>query len=91
MGEAFSAGLGMALGLFMGRHILQVTRPPEKVAVKRVIICQKCGVQNPVENKFCGNCGESLYPPKQITCPKCGSKTPATMKFCGDCGAALPT
>ena len=90
MGEAFSAGFGMALGLFVGRYILRVTRPPEKVAVKRVIVCQKCGAQNSVENKFCGNCGESLYPPLQTTCQKCGSKMPATMKFCGDCGAALP-
>ena len=89
MGEAFSAGLGMALGLVMGQYMLQVTRPPEKVAVRRVLICLKCGAQNPVENKFCGNCGQSLYPPPQVTCQKCGSKMPFTMKFCGNCGSAL--
>jgi len=89
MSEAFSAGLGMALGLVMGQYMLQVARPPEKVAVKRVLICQKCAAQNPIENKFCGNCGQSLYPPPQITCQKCSSKMPATMKFCGNCGSIL--
>jgi len=88
MSEAFSAGLGMALGLVMGQYMLQVARP-EKVVVKRVLVCQKCAAQNPVENKFCGNCGQSLYPPPQITCQKCSSKMPATMKFCGNCGSAL--
>jgi len=90
MGEAFSAGLGIALGLVMGQHMLQAMRMPEKVAPKRVLICQKCAAQNPIENKFCGNCGQSLYPPLQITCQKCNSKMPATMKFCGNCGSALP-
>ena len=89
MGEAFSAGLGIALGLVMDQYILQVTRPPEKITVKRVLLCQKCVTQNPIENKFCGNCGQSLYPPPQIICQKCRSKIPATMKFCGNCGSAL--
>lgn len=88
MSEAFSAVLGMTLGLVMGWHILQVIRPPEKVVVK-LIICQKCSAQNPAENKFCGNCGQSLYSPPQITCQKCGSQTPTTMKFCGYCGSPL--
>jgi len=89
MGEAFSAGLGMALGLVMGHYMLRVVRPPEKVVVERVLICQRCAAQNPVENKFCGNCGQSLYPPPQITCQRCGSNMPTTMKFCGNCGSAL--
>jgi len=89
MSEAFTAGLGMALGLVMGRYMLQATRPPEKVAVKQVLICQKCTAQNPVENKFCGNCGQSLYPPPQIACQSCSSKMLASMKFCGNCGSAL--
>ena len=89
MSEAFSVGLGMALGLVMGQYMLQATRPPEKVVVKRVLVCQKCAAHNPVENKFCGNCGQSLYPPPQITCQKCNSKMPATMKYCGNCGSIL--
>jgi len=87
MSEAFSAGLGMALGLVMSQHMLQAMRPPERVGVERILICQKCAAQNPIENKFCGKCGQSLYPPTQITCQKCGSKMPITMKFCGNCGS----
>lgn len=63
MGEAVSAGLGLALGLVMGQYMLQATRPPEKVPVKKVLICQKCGAQNPIENKFCSNCGQNLFYP----------------------------
>ena len=89
MGEAFSAGIGMALGLVMGQYMLQAMEPLEKVAARRVLLCQKCAAQNPIENKFCGNCGQSLYPPPQITCQKCNSKMPANMKFCGNCGSIL--
>ena len=28
---------------------------------EKVLICQKCGAQNPTEYRFCGNCGQSLY------------------------------
>jgi len=89
MSEAFSAGLGMALGLVMSQYMLQAMRPPERVVVKHVLICQKCAAQNPIENKFCGNCGQRLYPFPKITCQKCSSKTPATMKFCGNCGSEI--
>ena len=90
MGEVFSAGLGIALGLVMGQNMLQAMRLPEKIVAKRVLICQECAAQNLIDNKFCGNCGQSLYPSQQITCHKCNSKVPATMKFCGNCGSALP-
>jgi len=88
MSEAFSAGLGVALGLVMSQLILQATRPPEKVAIEGVLVCQKCAAQNPMENKFCGNCGSSLKP-EEIECPKCKSKNPSTSTFCGSCGAKL--
>jgi uncharacterized OB-fold protein len=88
MGEAFSAGLGMALGLVMSQHMLQAMGPPEKL-VKRVLVCHNCCIQNPIVYRFCGNCGQSLYPPPQIACQKCGSKMPVTMRFCGDCGSEI--
>ncbi len=90
VGDAFSAGLGMAMGLVMGQYMLQAIRP-EKAKAKRVIVCQRCSAWNPVGNKFCGNCGQSLYPPPRVTCKKCCSTMPATMKFCGNCGSALQT
>jgi rRNA maturation endonuclease Nob1 len=88
-GEAFSAGLGLAIGLLMGQHLLGTIELPEEVVTKRVIICQKCAAKNPVDNKFCNNCGQSLYPPPKIKCQNCPSEMPVTMKFCGNCGASL--
>jgi len=87
-GEAFSAGLGLAIGIFMGQHLLRTTELPAEVA-KQVILCQKCTANNPVDNKFCNNCGQNLYPPPKIKCQNCLSETPVTMKFCGNCGTAL--
>jgi len=89
MGEAFSAGLGIALGLVMGQYMLQITKTPEKIVVKRVLIYQNCAAQNSIDYRFCGNCGQSLYPPPQIACQKCGSKMPTTMRFCGNCGSEI--
>ncbi len=89
VGEAFSAGIGLALGLFMGQYMLQTIGPPRKAEVKPVIRCRKCSATNPVENKFCNNCGQSLYPPPKIMCEKCSSEMPTTMKFCGNCGSVL--
>ena len=90
MGEAFSAGLGMALGLVMSQHMLQAMRPTERVGVKHVLICKKCAAQNPIDYKFCGNCGQRLYPLPKNTCQKCDSKMTDTVKFCGKCDSALP-
>jgi len=87
-GTAFSAGIGLALGLTMANYMFSIMKPPEKI-VKQVILCQKCGNKNPAENKFCNECGRPLYPQPQIRCPKCGAITTATMNFCGACGTLL--
>jgi class 3 adenylate cyclase/tetratricopeptide (TPR) repeat protein len=47
--------------------------------------CPKCGTENPVGQKFCGECGTALA----TVCPSCGSTNPPGQKFCGECGAAL--
>lgn len=88
VGEAFSAGIGLALGLTMTQYIFQAMKPPEKI-IKQVIICLRCGNKNPVENKFCGQCGQSLYPPSSTQCIKCGATVPSNMKFCLKCGSPL--
>jgi len=88
VGDAFSAGLGLALGLTMTQYMFQVMKPPEKI-IKQVIICLKCGNRNPIENKFCGRCGQALYPAPPIQCSRCGAFMPANMKFCGRCGSLL--
>jgi rRNA maturation endonuclease Nob1 len=88
-GEAFSAGLGLGIGLLMGQYLLRVIGPSTEVRTRWVIICQKCAAGNFVDNKFCTNCGQSLYPRPKIKCHDCFSEMPGTMKFCGDCGTAL--
>ena len=47
--------------------------------------CSKCGSENPLGKKFCGDCGGPLGNP----CPKCGADNPVEKRFCGECGAAL--
>jgi class 3 adenylate cyclase/predicted ATPase len=49
--------------------------------------CAKCGSENPVGKKFCGDCGASLA----NRCSQCGADNPPDKPFCGDCGAALLT
>jgi len=87
-GDAFSAGMGLALGLAMTQYMFQVTTPTKRI-IKQVIVCLKCGSKNPVENSFCGQCGQALYPPPPVECPKCGALMPSLMKFCGSCGSSL--
>jgi rRNA maturation endonuclease Nob1 len=88
VGEAFSAGIGLAMGLAMAQYMFQVTRPYER-AIKQVIVCLKCGSKNPIENKFCGQCGQAFYPGPPIKCPKCGAMMSSNMNFCGNCGISL--
>lgn len=88
VGDAFSAGLGLAMGFTMAQYIFQAIKPPERLA-KEVIVCLKCGSKNPAENKFCGQCGQAFYPQPLIACPKCNAKMPLNMNFCGQCGFPL--
>src|SRR5499427_4379615 len=56
--------------------------PTRRHAVK----CPRCGRENPVGQKFCGDCGSRLA----LTCPDCGSTAnPPGQKFCGECGQLL--
>jgi membrane protease subunit (stomatin/prohibitin family) len=86
-GGAAAAGIGAGLGISMGAQMARATQP--EGMPRQVVVCQKCGAQNPTDNKFCGNCSNSLTPPKTIKCPNCGAEMPETMKFCGNCGKLL--
>jgi rRNA maturation endonuclease Nob1 len=88
VGEAFSAGLGLAMGLTMVNYLSQAMKPSGKM-MEQVIICVKCGSKNPSENRFCGRCGQPLYPPPPIQCPVCMAIMPAKNSFCGRCGSPL--
>jgi len=51
-------------------------------------VCQNCGASNPGAQKFCGDCGSPLEPPRPV-CSKCGAENPPGHKFCGECGNSL--
>jgi membrane protease subunit (stomatin/prohibitin family) len=89
-GGAAAAGVGAGVGIAMGTTMAKTMQQPQAPAgTQQLIVCQSCGVQNPVGTKFCGNCGTSLAPIVKVKCPKCGAEVPATMKFCGNCGSSL--
>jgi class 3 adenylate cyclase/tetratricopeptide (TPR) repeat protein len=50
-----------------------------------VITCSNCGAENPLEKKFCGDCGNALV----SICSSCGGSNAPDKRFCGDCGAPL--
>jgi len=86
-GGAAAAGIGAGLGLSLGAQMARGMQP--EAAPRQVVVCPSCGAQNPVGNKFCGNCGKSLAPPRAVKCPHCGAEMPETMKFCGNCGKPI--
>src|SRR5271163_2312130 len=47
--------------------------------------CSRCGMENPIGKKFCGDCGAAMA----NLCPQCGADNPAGKRFCGECGTAL--
>ena len=47
--------------------------------------CPNCQTLNPIEAKFCMNCGKSL----NIACNQCGKENPPQAKFCINCGSKL--
>jgi class 3 adenylate cyclase/tetratricopeptide (TPR) repeat protein len=47
--------------------------------------CPRCQHENPLGQKFCGECGARLA----MACASCGASNPPGQKFCGECGAGL--
>lgn len=86
-GGAAAAGIGAGLGISLGSQMMRSTQG--EVQPEKVIICNKCGSQNRVGQKYCGNCGTSLAPSRTVKCSNCQAENPESMKFCGNCGKAL--
>lgn len=53
-----------------------------------MVICPKCGFQNPQTAKFCSSCAAPLQA-GSVNCPKCGTANAAGTKFCSNCGTPL--
>jgi membrane protease subunit (stomatin/prohibitin family) len=87
VGNAAAAGAGLGLGLVLANYAFQAVTPLHRT-MRQQIVCLKCAGKNPVENKYCWQCGQAFYPSPTIQCPKCGTKVPS-MKYCGNCGTRL--
>ncbi len=84
-GAAIGAGIAVIPPLFQ-QPAAQAPAP-----VQAMVLCPKCGFQNPQTSKFCNNCGATLQAPPPpapagVACPKCGTSNPANAKFCINCG-----
>jgi membrane protease subunit (stomatin/prohibitin family) len=97
-GGAAGAGVGVGAGLGMGWMMVDQMRSQgtgpgaSQMAPVAMVICSKCGTQNPQTNKFCASCGSKLGP-ATIECPNCKAQVPEGTKFCPECGkpvAAAP-
>lgn len=66
---------------------------PAGQAGQVMVVCPKCGFQNPQASKFCNSCGAPMQQSAQaaatVNCPKCGTANPTTAKFCVNCGAQM--
>ena len=87
--ESLSKSPGAAVGA--GAVILpQVLQQPAPAQAAPLVLCPKCGFQNPQTAKFCNSCGAPMQVAVgTINCPKCNASNPATAKFCVECGATL--
>jgi len=88
--ESLSKSPGAAVGA--GAVILpQMFQQPPAAQAQTMILCPKCGFQNPQTAKFCNSCGAPMQAAAAgtITCPKCQASNPAGTKFCGSCGNPL--
>jgi class 3 adenylate cyclase/predicted ATPase len=47
--------------------------------------CSNCGIENPADRKFCGECGIKFL----LRCSQCGKENVPPFRFCGECGASL--
>jgi membrane protease subunit (stomatin/prohibitin family) len=81
-----SSGAAIGAGAMIIPPLFQPT--PGQPSAQTMVLCPKCGFQNPQTTKFCGNCGAPLQA-GGITCPKCGTSNAAGTKFCSNCGTAL--
>jgi ribosomal protein L40E len=86
-GDAVSTGVGLGLGLAMSSYMFQALKPQEALA-KEVIVCLNCRNRNSMENEYCWQCGQPLYPFPVTQCTKCKANVPG-MAYCGNCGTKL--
>lgn len=63
--------------------------------IKGIVVCPRCGAENPVGSAFCTSCGEAI--PKEASpisenmrkCESCGAVVPKDSRFCTSCGKPM--
>jgi len=87
-GGGAGVGMGLGAGIGMGDGMAsQIPQAMAPAAQQQVKPCPKCGQNNPVTTKFCGNCGADTTAVGK-PCVKCGKPLAPGLKFCGECGSA---
>jgi membrane protease subunit (stomatin/prohibitin family) len=93
-GGAAGVGVGVGAGIGMGYTMLGSMQQASQPQVagqppsQPMILCPKCGTQNPSSSKHCAECGTKLMP-NLVPCPKCGEKSAEGTKFCPNCGSSM--
>lgn len=99
-GGAAAAGVGVGAGFGAGYMMVDAMRqggaaPPAgqapaaaPAAAAAMVACPKCATSNPIESKFCRNCGNKMQN-NTVKCGKCGNEVPSDSKFCPECGNQL--
>jgi len=64
-----------------------------------MVMCGKCGGENPQHSRFCNSCGSPLESPEarpppqrendETPCPRCGKPAPPYVSFCPHCAFSL--
>lgn len=92
-GAGVGLGAGVGIGAAMAGAITEAMKSGKEEAAQpaaeaATVACPNCGTANPVEAKFCNNCGTKLTP-DAVKCSNCGHENPAGSKFCSECGTKL--
>ena len=99
-GGAAAAGVGVGAGFGAGYMMVDAMRqggaaPPAgapaaapATAAVAMVACPKCSTPNPVDGKFCRNCGNKMQN-NTVKCSKCSNEVPSDSKFCPECGQQL--
>ncbi len=69
-----------------GRELPQAGQP----SGASLQICSRCGASNPLQARFCRQCGAELLASKDAkSCPRCGASIKQGARFCPRCGSPI--
>ena len=89
MGLGMGINIGGIVGGAMGNAAKNIANNNIQSISNEKIKCSKCGVEVPVNSKFCLECGNKIetlnIQEKIVKCPKCNAYVPEG-RFCLECG-----